>query len=59
MGTSADQVGTKREQALRWRAVERERRGRGWSRARAMAEVARLKRLERGLLARLWDRIRG
>jgi hypothetical protein len=58
-------------QALHWRAVERELRSRGWSRSRAVAEVARLRRAlevrksadlatERpaGLLARLLARFR-
>jgi hypothetical protein len=33
----------RREQALYWRAVERELRGRGWSRSRAKAYVSQLR----------------
>jgi hypothetical protein len=63
------------ERALFWRAVERELRGRGWSKSRAAAYVAALRRggaaetlhnemlgpkpKPAGLLARLWGRIRG
>ena len=47
-------------EAQRWRAVERDLRSQGWSRSRAVAEVARRKRLEKlSPLARLWERICG
>jgi hypothetical protein len=64
----------KLEEALYWRAVERELRGRGWSKSRAAAYVAALRRggaaetvhfeilgpkpKPAGLLARLLERIR-
>jgi hypothetical protein len=68
-------IDTRLEEALYWRAVERELRGRGWSRSRAKAYVSQLRRgaaaeslhaevlgptpKPANLLARLLARIRG